>query len=126
MNRERTRTMTKNARPRRRNQAGYTLPELLIGGTIGLFVAALLTYVLMQEYFNWRGRAEGERVVNALTCALDKGRAMGSTASATTVVLVNNGCFGKDSKIANKGAANATLQTSLVPTQNYAAGQCNV
>jgi len=115
-------------RPSQRGkQRGMTLPEVVLGTAIALVGFTLLAMFLRQQYSDNKGYAEGERIANAADCGANIARAGTPAASAAApATLVNNGCFGKDPAIQNKGAATATLATTYVASVNYTAGQCNL
>lgn len=110
----------------KKKNAGFTLIELMLVGGALLIAAALLTWMVQSQVFASRGRAEGERVVNALNCATNKARSMGSLGSVTMALLLNNGCFGKDERISDPGATTASLSTTLVRTSLYSQGTCSL
>ncbi len=111
--------------PNRRQQGGFTLVELLISGAILLVAAAGISVVMLGLLDDSRGKSEGERIVNAAQCGVQKARSMGSVGSATFAVLLNNGCFGRDESITNPGAASATLNNGLLRLP-YAVAPCTI
>ena len=94
---------------RAQNQRGFTLTELLVGTVVLAIGVALMTILLFGALDDRRGETEGKRAAIAAMCGSKMGRSMGSLGSVTVAAMINSGCFGKDEKIQNRRATNASL-----------------
>lgn len=104
---------------------GFTAVELLIGLAVVAVFGAVLYVVLSSSADKQRGISEGQRVVSAATCGGELARSTGSASSVTFATMVNNGCFGRDPNITDKGTSSASVPNTLLRLP-YVVQACNL